>query len=240
MTSNSRVPGATLVFVHGAGECGLSFAPQAAHFPDALAVDLPGHPEGEPRTSIAGYVEWLRVFLSEQDINRPVVCGHSMGGAIAQLFALTYTDELAGLILLGTGARLRVHPKYLDECEDGIEDPDSWLTGRRSDYRLVEAELASALLDRAAQIGPAVKLNDLRCCDVFDVMDQVGDIRLPTLVLCGADDVMTPVKYSEYLHDRIESSEIRIIEGGSHFVQLERPEAVNSDIEEFLDKLPPA
>ena len=240
MTSNSRVPGATLVFVHGAGECGLSFAPQAAHFPDALAVDLPGHPEGEPRTSIAGYVEWLRVFLSEQDINRPVVCGHSMGGAIAQLFALTYTDELAGLILLGTGARLRVHPKYLDECEDGIEDPDSWLTGRRSDYRLVEAELASALLDWAAQIGPAVKLNDLRCCDVFDVMDQVGDIRLPTLVLCGADDVMTPVKYSEYLHDRIESSEIRIIEGGSHFVQLERPEAVNSAIEEFLDKLPPA
>ena len=63
---------------------------------------------------------------------------------------------------------------------------------------------------------------------------------MPTLVLCGADDVMTPVKYSEYLHDRIESSEIRIIEGGSHFVQLERPEAVNSAIEEFLDKLPPA
>ena len=230
----------TLVFVHGAGESGLSFAPQAAHFTDTVAVDLPGHPVGDPKASIAGYMEWLRGYLAEQGIDRPVVCGHSMGGAIAQLFALTYPDELAGLILLGTGARLRVHPDYLRECENGIQDPASWLDDRRSDYRMVEAGLAAELLDWAAQIGPAVKLNDLRCCDVFDVMDQVGDIRLPTLVLCGADDVMTPVKYSEYLHDRIESSEIRIIEGGSHFVQLERPEAVNSAIEEFLDKLPPA
>ncbi len=226
----------TLAFVHGAGECRLSFAPQVAHFQDAVAVDLPGHPLGDPKTSIAGCVDWLRGFLSERGISRPVVCGHSMGGAIAQLFALTYPDELAGLVLLGTGARLRVHPKYLEECEDGIQDPDSWLGGRRNDYRLVEAGLAAELLGRAAQIGPAVKLNDLRCCDAFDVMDQVGDIRLPTLVLCGSDDVMTPVKYSEYLHDRIEGSEIRIIEGGSHFVQLEQPEAVNAAIEEFLAK----
>ena len=191
---------------------------------------------GEPKTSIASYVEWLRSFLAEQEISRPIVCGHSMGGAIAQLFALTYPDELAGLILLGTGARLRVHPKYLEECEDGIHDPDSWLDGRRSDYRLVEAGLAADLLDRASRIGPAVKLNDLHCCDVFDVMERVGEIKAPTLVLCGSDDVMTPVKYSSYLHDRIEGSEIRIIEGGSHFVQLEQTGAVNSAIEEFLSK----
>ena len=229
-----------LVFVHGAGECGLSFVPQSAHFTDAVAVDLPGHPVGDPKTSIAGYVDWLRGYLAEQGIDRPVVCGHSMGGAIAQLFALTYPDELAGLVLLGTGARLRVHPKYLDECEDGIQDPDSWLGGRRSDYRMVEAGLATELFDRAAQIGPAVKLNDLRCCDDFDVMERVDGIRLPTLVLCGTDDVMTPVKYSQHLHDRIEGSEIRIIEGGSHFVQLEQPGAVNSSIEEFLLKLPSA
>lgn len=225
-----------LVFVHGAGECGLSFAPQASHFRDSVAIDLPGHPDGEPKTSIAGYVNWLRDHLAEQGVSQPVVCGHSMGGAIAQLFALTYPGELAGLILLGTGARLRVHADYLQECEEGIRDQDSWLQGRRSDYRLVEEEMATALLDRAAQIGPAVKLNDLRCCDAFDVMDRVSDIRLPTLVLCGSDDVMTPVKYSQYLHDKIQGSELCVIEGGSHFVQLEQPEAVNSAIEEFLGK----
>ncbi len=240
MTSDSGVTGATLVFVHGAGECGLSFAPQAAYFRDSVAVDLPGHPKGDPKTSIADYVDWLTGFLVDQNINRPVVCGHSMGGAIAQLFGLTYPDVLAGLILLGTGARLRVHPDYLRECEEGVQSPDVWLDSRRSDYRKVEERLAAELVGRAAQIGPAVKLNDLRCCDAFDVMHQVGGIRLPALVLCGSDDVMTPVKYSEYLHDKIEGSEIRIIEGGSHFVQLEQPEAVNAVIEEFLAKVPPA
>ena len=230
----------TLVFVHGAGECGLSFAPQAAYFRDSVAVDLPGHPEGDPKTSIADYVDWLKGFLAEQAIDRPVVCGHSMGGAIAQFFGLTYPDELGGLILLGTGARLRVHPDYLRECEEGVQSLDVWLDSRRNDYRKVEERLAAELLGRAAHIGPSIKLNDLRCCDAFDIMEQVGYIRLPTLVLCGSHDVMTPVKYSEYLHDKIGGSEIRIIEGGSHFVQLERPEAVNAAIEQFLDKLPPA
>ena len=175
-------------------------------------------------------------FWLKQRINRPVVCGHSMGGAIAQLFALTYPDELSGLILLGSGARLRVHPTYLQECEDGIREPDRWLNGRRGDYRLVETGLGAELMERAGKIGPAVKLNDLRCCDAFDVMDRVGDIRLPTLVLCGSCDVMTPVKYSQYLHDRIEGSEIRIVLGGSHFVQLEQSVAVNAAIEEFMEK----
>ena len=98
--------------------------------------------------------------------------------------------------------------------------------------------MATELMVRAGQIGAAVKLNDLRCCDAFDIMDRVGAIRLPTLVLCGSNDVMTPEKYSHYLHDKIEGSEIRIIEGGSHFVQLEQPEAVNGAIEEFLSKCP--
>ena len=132
-----------------------------------------------------------------------VLCGHSMGGAISQLYALKYPEELKGIVLIGTGARLRVHPKYLKECEDGVEGRAEWLENRKADYSRIEPKVQQALLKRSAEVGPAVQLNDLLCCDTFDIMDRVHEIRLPAQVVCGSEDVMTPVKYSEYLADKI-------------------------------------
>ena len=93
-----------LVFVHGAGESGLSFHYQLQYFTDAVAVDLPGHPKGMPCTEIDGYVEWLRGFNSGSGYRDVVLCGHSMGGAITLLYALRYPEELKGIVLIGSGA----------------------------------------------------------------------------------------------------------------------------------------
>lgn len=202
-----------LVFVHGAGESSLSYYYQLRRFRNAKGIDLPGHPVGKPCQTIDGYVEWVRGYVAARRYKDIVLCGHSMGGAIAQVYALRYPEELKGLILLGTGARLRVHPNYLKECEDGVADPGAWLETRKPDYAGVELELQRALLERAAAVGPAVKLNDLLCCDAFDIMDLVQEIRLPTLVVCGSRDAMTPVKYTDYLADMIPGAKKAIVEG---------------------------
>ena len=60
------------------------------------------------------------------------------------------------------------------------------------------------LRQRAAEVGPQVELNDLKACDGFDMMDSVGEIKLPTRVICGSDDAMTPVKYSQFLTNNID------------------------------------
>ena len=226
-----------LVFVHGAGESSLSYYYQLQRFRTATGIDLPGHPLGEPCQTINGYVEWVRGYVAARRYKDIVLCGHSMGGAIAQTYALRYPQELKGLILLGTGARLRVHPDYLKECEEGVANPNPWLENRKSEYAAVEPELRQALIRRAAEVGPAVKLNDLLCCDAFDIMDQVQEIRLPTLVVCGSRDVMTPVKYTDYLADMIPGSKKVIVEGAGHFALLERHPEVNRAIEEFVSEL---
>ena len=112
-----------------------------------------------------------------------------------------------------------------------------WRDFQKEYYKGVESDIYQVLLRRATEVGPAVDLNDLKACDTFDVMDEVKNISLPTQVVCGSEDVMTPVKYSNYLAGNIKNAREEIIPGGSHFVQLERYQQVNEQIERFLATL---
>ena len=226
--------GMKLVFIHGAGCSSLSFYYQLRHFRSAKAIDLPGHPDGKPCESIDGYLEWVRGFIKARRYKNVVLCGHSMGGAIAMRYAQRYPEELKGLMLLGTGAKLKVHPYYLERCQVSGEDNQPWLEQHLEYYRDVPQEVVPVLRQRAAEVGPEVELNDLMACDSFDMMDCVGDIRLPTRVICGSDDVMTPVKYSQFLTNSIDGASQAIITGGSHFVHMEKYQKVNEEIEDFL------
>ena len=226
-----------LVFVHGAGGSSLSFYYQLRHFRNSKAIDLPGHPFGKPCTSIEGYVEWVRGFNTARRYKDIVLCGHSMGGAITQLYALRYPDELKGIILIGTGAKLRVHPDYMDRCARPGENNADWMERQKEYYKGVDQDIYNVLLKRADEVGPGVELNDFQACDRFDIMQDVHDISLPTQIVCGSDDVMTPVKYSDYLTDNIKGARKEVIPGGGHYVQLQKYQQVNEQIERFLSVL---
>ena len=226
-----------LIFIHGSGGCKEAWHYQTRHFPDADVIDLPGHPEGEPRTSVDGYAEWLRGYIQDRGYSDVVLAGHSLGSAIAQLYALKYPEDLKGLILIGGGARLRVHPTYLEMLEQAKSDPGIFEGFLEMSWGLIDPELIEVLRKRALENGPAVFLNDMLCCDKFDIINRVYDIRLPTLALCGSEDIMTPPKYTKYLADNIEGAREVIIDGGTHMVFAEKPGAVNLAIEDFLNSL---
>jgi pimeloyl-ACP methyl ester carboxylesterase len=93
------------------------------------------------------------------------------------------------------------------------------------------------LSQRAVELGPEVQLNDLLACDQFDVMDQLGKINLPTQVLCGSEDKVTPVKYANYLTEHMQNARETVIPGATHFVQMEEYKMVNEEIEHFMASL---
>ena len=223
-----------LLMVHGSGQNELTYHYQTARFPNADAVNLPGHPAGQPSASIAGYTDWLRDYARARGYPPFVLFGHSMGGAIALDYALRYPDDLAGLVLIGTGARLRVHPDYLNRCLDEAQ----WRAEAPAYYAAINPELAPQLTARALQSGPMVEHNDLSACDKFDVMARVRAIAIPALVIVGQDDVMTPVRYAEYLGRELPDAEVAIIPNAGHFVTLEQPAAVNAAITRYLSRLP--
>jgi pimeloyl-ACP methyl ester carboxylesterase len=154
------------------------------------------------------------------------------------MYALSYPRDVKALVLIGTGARLRVRPDFLISLEAGIESPATWLKNFvEPSYSRVAPAVREKVINKVVEVGTAVQLNDYRCCDRFDIMDKVHQITAPTLVICGAEDDMTPVKYSQYLADKIAGAKLAIIEGGSHHFFLEKPQEVNRAIEAFLNGL---
>lgn len=234
-----------LLLLHGAGGQSLVWQQQLLAFPRARAVDLPGRARGTP-DGVDGYLEALRNGLERGAAHRPdgmsgpdgacIVAGHSLGGAIALRWALAYPEEVRALVLVGTGARLRVAPQILAGARgadlDIIEQFGAMWFGPEAPARLRERSLA---LLRATP--PAVLAADLEAADRFDAMAELDRLRLPVLIICGAEDVLTPVKYSRYLHDRIGGSDLAIIERAGHMVMLEQPQAVNRATRAFLARL---
>jgi pimeloyl-ACP methyl ester carboxylesterase len=223
-----------LVFVHGAGGTAASWDLQRLAFPSSVAVDLPGHRgEGRGRDRVEDYAAWLHATAHEHGWPPMVLVGHSMGGAIALLYALAHPEDLTGIALISTGARLRVLPAILDGLvADHAGTVDLIITAclaPAADPRLVRR-----LTDAMLAVPAEVTLGDYRACDAFDVMARLEQIRIPALVIGGRDDRMTPPKFADYLHAHLRGSRLVQVEGAGHMVHTERPRRVNEAIRQFL------
>lgn len=226
-----------LIFIHGSGNMKEAWYFQTRHFPDAEAIDLPGHPEGRPCNSVDAYTEWLRGFIYGRGYRDVVLAGWSLGGAITLNYALKHPQDLKGLILVGTGARLRVLPATLEGLKQAIKDPESWARSLDFGFEWLPPAERETLWQKKLAIGPGVHLSDLICCDMFDVMDRVQEIQLPALVMCGSQDPQTPPPYTRYLGNKMPNARYLIFEGATHRLPQEKPEEVNRAIGEFLRSL---
>lgn len=232
--SNERPP---LVLVHGAGGSHLHWPPQLRRLgdTDVFGLDLPGHgySSGQGRETIAAYRDLVLAWAEARTLRPFVLVGHSMGGAIGLAFALRYPERLAGLVIVGSGAKLRVSPLILQGLRDDFPATAKlicdWACGEGIDKRT-----RRLYLRRLLEADPIVVLGDFLACDRFDVRQRLGEILVPTLVIGGTADRMTPPKFSEYLRDHISHAELVLIEGAGHMVMLEQPQRVTEAIAEFL------
>ncbi|MEH6558316.1 MAG: alpha/beta hydrolase [Oceanicoccus sp.] len=223
-----------LIFIHGSGSTGKVWRYQLSAFPGSIAIDLPGRPDGDFCTSIESAVEWLKTLVDERGLSDVVLVGHSLGTAVALQYAIEHPGDLKGLVLIGGGARLRVHPDTLGFLEQAIDNPESFPQMFVNSWKKVAEDFATELRAEALSLGPAVFLNDMKACDAFDVIGNLAEINTPTLAITGTKDVMTPPKYAEFLRDRMPNTQTLFIEGGTHFVFGEFPDQVNDAISSFL------
>ena len=159
-----------------------------------------------------------------------------MGGAIALEYALSSPSDLAGIVLIATGARLKVSPAILDALRGDYRAAVEMIVGL-SQSRAANPRLASHLIETMVAVPREVTQGDFEACDRFDVVGRLDRIRLPALVIAGREDQMTPPRYAEYLHAHLPTSHLVWIGEAGHAVHLERPREVNAAIRGFLDTL---
>ena len=233
--------GSPIIFVHGAGASHLVWGLQVRALGEvarAVALDLPGHGRSDPpgRTSVEAYRDVVLGLLDALGFERAVIVGHSMGGAIAQTLALSHPDRVAGLGLVGTGARLRVLPAILD----GVLNDFDNIAGLVVEYSYasgLDPELRTRAEDEFRACPVAVTHGDFSACNQFDVMTRLDAIRAPTLVVCGRDDRMTPAKYSVYLASNIPNAYLVFIDNAGHSVMIEQPDETNKALIDFVELL---
>lgn len=226
-----------VIFVHGAGGNSLLWK-RSLHYISgpslALAVDLPGHPAGEISCKTVGdYAEAVFEFITDRGIERPVVCGHSMGGAIALTLALAHPEALGGLILVSTGAKLGVDPVILDGLRgQPLRAVEQLITPRS--FNSLDLNLGREARASLSVSNLEVFLNDYLACQNFDVRADLRRIDTKTLIVCGDKDRMTPPKWSHYLKSDIQSSELYFVKDSGHMLPLEKPEALGGVVQSFL------
>jgi pimeloyl-ACP methyl ester carboxylesterase len=212
----------------------------------AIILDNRDAGENEPETkpyTIADMADDVAGLLRALGIQKAHVLGGSMGGLIAQEFALRHRDMLDRLILVSTAPMIDEPTATLP-----MSPPeDWWLEDPVERWRASLPHVAAPgffddkpdLLDREAEryrgnrITWAGRIRQVAACQ-FDFRDRLKEIDAPTLILHGDLDALIPIQAADLMASLIPNAKLRIIEGAGHVLFIEEPEETERSIREFL------
>jgi pimeloyl-ACP methyl ester carboxylesterase len=211
-----------------------------------IAIDLPGFGESSPAPefTIEGAADAVAELLGELKIPKAVVCGLSMGGYVALALARRHTERLAALILADTRAGIddsqakaardksisTVREQGSAALFEGMLPKVLSEPTRREKPEVVE--FLKAVAGRQQAEGVAAALAAMR--DRPDANAGLKNIAVPTLVLVGEADTVTPGLSAANLAAQIRGSKLVNIPGAGHLSNVENPAAFNAAVREFL------
>jgi 3-oxoadipate enol-lactonase len=241
--------GIPLVFLHGIGGAARAWRGQLGVFGDryrAIAWDMPGYGGSAPLTavSIATLAGALQDFLGQIGATRPILVGHSIGGMIVQEWLVQYPTIAAAVVLAQTSPAFgkadgdwqksfidaRLGP--LDRGETMVSLAPTLVT------ELVGDDPDPSGLELARDCMAGVPEASYRACMLallgFDRRQALQEIKVPTLVLSGSKDNNAPAPMMAKMASYIPSASYVELEGVGHLANLERPDAFNRTLDQFL------
>jgi len=201
-------------------------------------------PEGEAAYSMDRYADEVKALVDELGLDRFVLAGLSMGGYIALAYMRTYADGVAALVLADTRAEADP-PEGKDKrsnqqklvLQEGTAGLIETLTGAllaestRANKPDVVKNVQAAMENPAAGFIGALEAMKNR----IDSTDALAQITVPTLVIVGENDGITPPEAARKLHEHIGGSQLVVIPDAGHISNMESPEAFNGALAEFLN-----
>jgi 3-oxoadipate enol-lactonase len=234
-----------IVFLHGVGSDKSVWHPQLEHFGRtrrAIAFDYPGYGDSDPApegTTRDDYASAVISAMHELGVDRAHICGLSLGGVVAVAMSHHAAERCASLILADTFA---AHPNGLAIYERSLEGSRDLpaMAEARVDVLLaqpIDPQIRREVAETMSRIDPAAYRIGAKAVWLADERDHAQEIKVPTLVLVGDHDLITPVDLSSELVDLIPDARMQVIAGAGHLSNLEKPDAFNAIVDQFIDNL---
>lgn len=212
-----------------------------------IVYDQRGHGDSdkpEAGYSLDVFASDLNALIGKLNIGKAIILGHSMGGMIAQVFALTYPERVKALILYGTisssppighvwGPWGRESIRLIEEM--GYREYLKWFSqywfSPGTDPKVIEGFLKGSCFKVPQPVMTAMWKDGITKCNV---RDRLHEIKVPTFLIVGGDDCRTPVEDHEKMNRAISNACLKIIKGTGHMANIEKPAEFNRAVMNFL------
>jgi pimeloyl-ACP methyl ester carboxylesterase len=201
-------------------------------------------PAGDGQFTMESFVDDLETIVDEMNLDKPVLCGLSMGGYISLRAMERMQNKFSALILCDTKStsddnegklkraaaiKLINTGKFYDFIESFVLNcfGEKFIRENNADYRKI--------VDRSKGNNPAgVKGCLLAMAGRTDTTESLAKIKIPTLVICGSEDKLSPPDVMKFMAEKIPNSKFVLIENSGHMSPVENPARVNKAIRDFL------
>ena len=234
-----------IVFLHGVGSDKSVWQPQLDHFGKsrkAVAFDYPGYGESEfaQDATREDYAAAIFAAMDALSIGEAHICGLSLGGVVAIAMHAAAPLRCASLIIADSFA---VHPNGRAIYDRSVAASKSMTMRELAEARTglllgsaTTSELRAEVIDTMSAIDPAAYRIGAAAVWLADQRERAAAIDIPTLILVGEEDGITPPDLSDELHRLIRGSTLRRIAAAGHLANAEQPQAFNKAIESFLSQ----
>lgn len=243
--------GVPVILLHGITDSWHSYESTLPYLPSflhAFALTQRGHGDSDkPQRGYSPrhFAHDVAAFIVQKKLGAAVVVGHSMGGVVAQQFAILYPQLVKALVIVDSDPVLRKNPgmpEFYEELQKmkGPQNRDYLEAFQKATLsEPIDSTYLQLLVDESMKVPHAVFVAALKGLLEVDLSSQLQQVQCPSMVFWGSNDAFCLKEGQDILRQSLPGAEWKVYEGTGHALHWEKPERFAADLAAFVRSISP-